>query len=208
MKRFLTVLVCTLLIVMGNALYLQAGDITDKGMSQKDLVQFLTNTVSINNEAKADYNLLRAQLLNRAYGPADVAVSGATITIATAFDYTINGVFYNKAITYTVALTADSVQSISTYASYLLSIDSSGTVYCERGPAVSTDVAVLPSITANRAPFAYFRMITGPSFTFTSGTTSLEAADMSETFYNISVMNSGASASSAVAASDLSLTGL
>ena len=90
MKRFLTVLVCTLLIVMGNALYLQAGDITDKGMSQKDLVQFLTNTVSINNEAKADYNLLRAQLLNRAYGPADVAVSGATITIATAFDYTIN----------------------------------------------------------------------------------------------------------------------
>lgn len=210
-KKIGTILVCAMLVIMGNALYLKAGDITSRGMSQKDLVQFLTNTVTISNEAKADYNLLRRQMLNRSFGSADIAVSTTTINVATEIDYTVNGVFYTKAATNGVTLTANAAQTAATYRLYLLSLDSSGTVTCTQGAATTTDTAVLPACPtpATQTPFAYFKILTGAGQTFTSGTTSLvDSAIVSSTLYDVTTVNSGTVASTAIGASDLNLTGL
>jgi len=210
MKRFILSLICAL-VVMGNALYLHAGDITSTGMQQKDLVQFLTNTTTMSNEIKDDYDLLRRQILNRSFGNAGVVASTTTVNIATAFDYTINGVFYTKAATNEVALSANTAQAESTYCLYLLSIDSAGTVTCTKGANATTDTAVLPACPtpATQTPFAYIKVLTGSGETFTSGTTSVaDSRIVSSTMFNITTVNGGTTASTAIGTSDLSLTGL
>jgi len=207
-KKIGLILACAVFVIMGSSLSM-AGDITSRGMSQKDLVTFLTNTITISNEAKADYNLLRRQILNRSFGNAGVAASTTVAKIVTAFDYAVNGVFYTKAVTNNVALTANTTQTQSTYCLYLLVIDSSGTVRCIKGANAATDVAILPTTSSTQTPFAYFKILTGLAKTFTSGTTSLaNGVTVSSTFYNITTVNSGTGASTAIATSDLSLTGL
>ena len=209
-KRIGTILACAMFVIMGSSLSI-AGDITSRGMSQKDLVTFLTNTTTMSNEVKDDYDLLRRQILNRSFGNAGIAVSTTVINIATAFDYTVNGVFYTKAITGEVALTANTAQAASTYRLYLLSIDSAGTVTCTQGAATTTDVAVLPACPTptTQTPFGYFKIQTGAGGTFTSGTTTLvTSATVTSTLYNVTTVNSGSTASTAIGTSDLSLIGL
>lgn len=49
-------------ITAGFSASVIAGDITNTGMYQKDLVTFLTNTVTAMNETKADFNAATAEL--------------------------------------------------------------------------------------------------------------------------------------------------
>jgi hypothetical protein len=63
MKKYI-ILTCILALVFAGLTFVRAGTISETGISQKDLVRFLSNIVTIVNELKSDYNLSRGQLLN------------------------------------------------------------------------------------------------------------------------------------------------
>lgn len=152
------------------------------------------------NELKADFNLLRAQVLNSAGEDADVTegTNANTIKTTDACSYTIAGVIYEKAATDNIAMDAVSAQADLTYRLYLVSINAAGTVAITGGTAVATDTAVLPALPADSAPLAYFKIATSGA-TFTSGTTDLSAAGITDTFFDLGVVDSGASASTVIA---------
>lgn len=155
-------------------------------------------------ELKTDLDLLRGQVMNMAFWKADIAegTNANTLQVATAFDYTVANVLYTKAITDNIAMTAAAEQAISTYCIYLCSIDSSGAVTVTKGSEVATDISVLPAVPASECAFAAFKIATDGSTTFTSGTTDLGAAGITETYYDLSFVNSGASMPTAIAAAD------
>lgn len=155
-------------------------------------------------ETKADFNLLRAQLLNRCVQAPLLAegTNAATIKTTNAVSFTIDGVLYTKAATDNIAITATAQQAISTFCLYLVSIDSAGTVTVTKGTELGTDTAVLPALPANSAPLGYFKIATDGSTTYTGGTTDNGAAGITDTYVDLAVCNSGASASTVVAAAD------
>ena len=65
-----------------------AGDITDTGMFQKDLVTFLTNTVTMANELKVDVNAATAELNGAATFD---AITGFTFGTVATTDLTLSG---------------------------------------------------------------------------------------------------------------------
>ena len=65
-----------------------AGDITATGMYQKDLHTYLTNTVTISNELKADFNAATAEL-NGAGAFDDI--TGFTFGTVATTDLTLSG---------------------------------------------------------------------------------------------------------------------
>lgn len=153
------------------------------------------------DEIKADFNLLRAQVLNSAGEDPDLAegTNSATIKTTDACSYTIAGVTYEKAATDNIAITAAAEQAISTYCLYLVSINSSGTVTVTKGTATATDTAVLPALPASSAPLGYFKIATDGVTTYTAGTTDNGAAGITDTYVDLTVMDSGTSASTAIA---------
>lgn len=161
-------------------------------------------------ELKADVNLLRSQVLNRCVnGGAGVGGAGLTegtnantLKTANAISYTIDGRLYTKAATDNIAMTAATQQAVSTYCLYLVSVDAAAAVTVTKGTSVGTDVAVLPALPADSAPIGYFKIVTDGVTTFTSGTTDLSAAGITETYADLAVVNTGASASTAIAAAD------
>lgn len=72
-------------IVVGGVV---AGDITNTGMFQKDLVTFLTNTVTAMNETKTDFNAATAEL-NGASTFDDI--TGFTFGTVAASDLSLTG---------------------------------------------------------------------------------------------------------------------
>jgi hypothetical protein len=102
-----------------------------------------------------------------------------------AFDFMIEGIIYGKDATDNIAMTAQPVQAISTYCLYLVCVDSAGTVYVKKGEEKGTDIAVLPGLTYGHCPIGYFKIVTDGVTTFTSGTTDLGAAGITETFVNL-----------------------
>jgi hypothetical protein len=178
-------LVLNLVWVAGGV---SAGDITSTGMSQKDLVKYLTN--------------IKTAIKNRCYGNAGLEVNGTTaslINIANAINFTVAGVFYTKSATSGISVTA-SAQAVSTYCKYLIGINASGTVTATKGDEVSTDTAVLPALASTKAPIGYIKIQTSATTAFTMGTTSLNAGGITATYVNLSVIDSGTE--------DVSLTGL
>lgn len=106
-------------------------------------------------------------------------------------DYAINGIAYHKADTDNLAMTALSVQAVSTKCLYLVQIDSSGTVSMKKGTEVATadltaGVAVLqwPVPDASKCPIGGVKIETDASNTFTSGTTDLSATGITDTWYD------------------------
>jgi hypothetical protein len=161
-------------------------------------------------ELKADVNLLRSQVLNQCKnGGAGVGGAGLaegtnanTFKTVNAVSYTIDGQLYTKGATDNITFTATAQQAISTFCLYLVSINSGGTVTVTKGTEVGTDIAVLPALPASSAPLGWIKVATDGATTFTGGTTDLGAAGITDTYGDISVMNTGASASTAISASD------
>lgn len=131
-------------------------------------------------------------LLTRCFGKAGLVegTNAGTIKTANAVDYCINGVAGLFAATDNLAMTACAVQPISTYCKYLISTALAGTtVTTTKGNhAATAALALLPELPASHAPIGYFQILTDGSTTFTSGTTDLGAAGLTETYVDLSTM--------------------
>lgn len=177
-----------------------AGNVTVTGITTRDKLVGVINlpiASGMTTELKADFNLLRAQLLNRCVQACGLAegTNANTIKTVNAVSFSINGQLYTKAATDNIAMTAAAQQAVSTYCLYLVSIDSAGAVTVTKGTSVATDTAVLPALPASSAPLGFFKVVTDGVTTFTSGTTDLGAAGLTVTFGDLAVANSGTSAS-------------
>lgn len=131
----------------------------------------------------------RAKDENRCLDKAGLAegTNAATLKVG-AFDFCIEGIIYGKDATDNIAMTAQPVQAVSTYCLYLVSIDAAGTIYVLKGFEQATDIAVLPPLHPSRASVGYFKIVTDGVTTFTSGTTDLGAAGITETYFDLSRM--------------------
>lgn len=130
-------------------------------------------------------------LLNRSFMKGGLAegTNAATIKTVAAVDYCINGLMYSKAITDNIAITAGSVQAISTFCKYLVSIDAAGTVTTTAGNvAASAALALVPDLPASSAPLGYFQIATDGVTTYTPGTTDNGAAGITDTYQDMSSM--------------------
>ena len=158
------------------------------------------------DELKADFNLLRTSLLNGTHQAAGLAegTNANTIKFANAFSFSIAGVTYLKAVTDNIAMTAAAQQAISTFCMYLVTLDSAGAVTITKGTELGTDTAVLPARPANQAVAGAFKIATDGATTFTSGTTDLGAAGITDTHYDLMFPNTGAEAPTTIAAADAS----
>lgn len=113
--------------------------------------------------------------------------------IGTAIMYGIDGIGYTKAAAATVLpLSVATVQAVSTKRLYLMVVDASGTVTSVAGRAVSTtalangsDALEWPECPSDKAPFGAVKIETDSTHTFTPGTTALDAAGITETYYDI-----------------------
>lgn len=161
------------------------------------------------DEIKADFNLLRSNVINCALDACGLAegTNANTLQTANAIDFVIDGVVYTKAATDNIAMTACAEQAISTYCMYLVTLDAAGALTVTKGTELATDTAVLPSRPADEAVIGAFKIATDGSTTFTSGTTDLGAVGITETYYDLMFANSGADASTAVAAADPTAVG-
>ena len=156
------------------------------------------------DELKADFNLLRLNLVNACYVSAGLAegTNANTIQTASAITYMIGGQLYTKAATDNIAITAGAQQAISTYCLYLVTINAAGTVTTTKGTELGTDTAVLPARPASEAVIGAFKIATDGATTYTAGTTDNGAAGITDTYYNLGFANSGADAATAIAAAD------
>jgi hypothetical protein len=158
---------------------------------------------TIIDELKSDLNLLRLNFLNCCLTAAGLAegTNAATIKTVNTANYSIGGQLYTKAATDNIAITATAQQAISTFCMYLVSINAAGTVVVTKGTELGTDIAVLPALPASSAPLGAFKIATDGATTYTGGTTDNGAAGITDTYYDLMFVNSGADASTAIAAS-------
>lgn len=161
------------------------------------------------DELKSDLNLLRNNFLNCSLTAAGLAegTNAATIKTVNTVNYSIGGQLYTKAATDNIAITATAQQAISTFCLYLVSIDAGGTVTVTKGTELGTDTAVLPALPASSAPIGAFKIATDGATTYTGGTTDNGAAGITDTYYDLMFVNSGADASTAVSASSAATLG-
>jgi len=120
--------------------------------------------------------------------------NAATIKTTVATNYCIDGFMYTKAITDNIAMTACAQQAANTTCLYLISINAAGTVKITKGTEVLTaDLSAgdaylkLPEPSSGYIPIANMRIVLGAT-TFTSGTTDLGAANVTETFQSMATM--------------------
>jgi hypothetical protein len=127
-------------------------------------------------------------LMNQSFGQADMAIGSATTKFktASAITFRIDGIPYEYAATDDIVITACEVQALATFAKYLLSIESDGSVTTTKGDdAATAALALLPDLPAGSAPIGYFQINTDGTSTFTAGTTDL-TADATDTYGDIS----------------------
>jgi len=123
-------------------------------------------------------------------GPAIVSPVGAGI------DFMIDGRFYHKADAATVLpLTAATAQAVSTSCLYLMQIDTAGNVTSVKGTEVltaeitnGTEVLEWPEPADGKCPFGAVRIDCDSTHTFTPGTTALDAAGITETYYDLATV--------------------
>lgn len=201
MKRMMAKSLLTLGLVLAVTVCGWAGDITDKGYSQKDIYTFLSNVVT-------QFNALKLQACTLTHPNVHKNAAGAaTVDIGTTFTYALDGLLYSKTASDTIASVTGAVQATGTTCYYLLSVDSTGSVTTTKGTAVTFgSTPTVPTLPASNAPFGLIKIAitTTATGSFTLGTTAFNTiTGVTETFYNVGRMPSGASAITA-----LSLSGL
>lgn len=125
----------------------------------------------------------------------DGAKTGVAIAapIGAGIDFCIDGIFYNKADAATnLPLSAGVIQPVLTKCLYLIYVNAAGTVASVQGkPVLTADltngVAVLkwPDLPANVAPIGAVKITLASTATFTPGTTALDAANVTATYYDL-----------------------
>ena len=138
-----------------------------------------------------DWNGLRKAIGTMCLGKALLAegTNANTIKTTNAVDYSIGGRLYTKAATDNIAMTALAVQAALTDCMYLVLIDSAGAVSLVKGVEVANGAgAYLPANPSptTKAVMGAFKIATAAATTFTSGTTDLSAAGITDTFYDLS----------------------
>jgi len=105
-------------------------------------------------------------------------------------DYSIDGIGYHKADTDNIAMTALAQQADLTTCLYLVQIDSGGTVSLVKGDEVLTadltngkTALHWPRPDASKCPIGAIKVATSGT-TFTSGTTDLGAAGITDSYYD------------------------
>lgn len=133
--------------------------------------------------------------MNFGNGGLDEGTNANTIQAAAAFDYAIAGVMYTEAITDNIAMTACATQAALTTCLYLVSINAAGTHTITKGREVVTadlasgkDALQWPTCPAANCPWGAIRIETAAATTFTSGTTDLSAANITETYMNLATV--------------------
>jgi hypothetical protein len=110
--------------------------------------------------------------------------------------YSIDGITYSKTGAATVIpFTALGLQAALTKCLYLAVIDSAGTVTFVKGTAVLTadltaGTAVLkwPAVPAGKCPWGAVKIACASTATFTPGTTALDAANITATYYDLATV--------------------
>jgi len=193
-KYFLTGVIAMLAV-----LFITGGAFAEKQRINRHNVQNPQTLEKLLNAIDTEIDLIRAAILTRNMANATLAEGTAAQTIKTtvATDFAIGGVLYTKAIADDIAMTALSVQAVSTYCLYLVSINAGGDVAIAKGTAVASDIAKLPAIPASQAMLGYFKVVTDADTTFTCGTddiTTFVGNGGAVTFYNTVGAVSGPSA--------------
>lgn len=143
------------------------------------------------------------------------AASAATVKTTNAVNYTSNGVSLSKAalsaqsiaVTHTMNGTVAGgayVQPASTTVYYTLGVDNAGAITVSQGSYAGQNNSVVqagvsavgtgavPDVPAGVTPFGVVKVVTNGSTTFTAGTTALDAAGVTATYFDVAVLPSGA----------------
>lgn len=193
-----------LALFLGFSFSVEAGDITSTGMSQKDLVQFLTNTKSLVND-------LAMRAKNQCLNSAGLVANGTqTKTGATGYTYAVvNGslVAIGSSTSITGALGSTAVGSLASHQIYIITADSSGVLRSTEGtPAVGTSNVTLPNIPENQAMLGFVWLYATGTTNFLPGTHTLSWATVSASYVNTQGMVDFIPGSGST--NTLSLTGL
>ena len=110
-------------------------------------------------------------------------------------DYAIKGIFYHKADADNLAMTAATAQAVLTTCVYLVCLDSSGNLTTVKGTEqlnadLTAGTAVLdwPTPTADTCCIGAVKVKCESTATFTAGTTSLAASNVTDTYYNLAAV--------------------
>jgi hypothetical protein len=115
-----------------------------------------------------------------------VAPNGAGV------DYAIGGVLYHAADQTDTAMTAAAAQAALTTCIYLVCLDSSGTLTTVKGTEVLTadiasgkSVLTWPQPAASTCPIGAIKVVCASGYTFTCGTTQVDATGITTTFVDL-----------------------
>lgn len=133
------------------------------------------------------------------HGKAAIAIGDGAKTgpaFVTTSLYSIDGITYSKTGAATVIpFTALGLQAALTKCLYLAVIDSSGTVTFVKGTAVltadltaGTKVLKWPTVPAGLCPWGAVKITCASTATFTPGTTALDAANVTATYYDLATI--------------------
>ena len=107
-------------------------------------------------------------------------------------DFCINGVLYHLADGQDKPLTVHATQAALTTCIYLVCLDSAGTLSSVKGEEVltadltaGTKVLQFPTPVADTCPIGYVKVATAAATTFTTGTTELSAAGITDTYVDL-----------------------
>jgi len=121
-------------------------------------------------------------------GTLAIGTTKSKIQTTTIINYCIDGIMYVKAATDDLFVFTDvTVQPISTTRHYLLCLDAAGTASIVTGTATT-----LPDAPAGTCPVGYVKVVTSGAGTFIPATTLLDAAQVTETYVNLSCAPAGA----------------
>lgn len=111
------------------------------------------------------------------------AASAATFKSAAAYSYLNDGIFKAKAALSAQAFTpGHAVQPFSTVAYYVVALDAAGAVSTTQG------FGVVPDVASELTPIGIVKVVTNNNTTFTPGTTALDAAGITASYFDVSVL--------------------
>ena len=130
--------------------------------------------------------VMRFLLGTRAFTSGLIAIGTTKSKVKTTaiINYCIDGLLYAKAITDDLFVFTDvTVQAISTTKYYLLCLDAAGAALVVNGAVGAT---TLPACPDGYCPVGYVKIATSGAGTFIPGTTLLDAAQVTDTYVDLS----------------------
>lgn len=178
MNKFIMVLVLSLILCA--PVFAQVPNPSEEfkatGFNQKALFRVVNDLVEVaNNRCLTDA------------GSANGTPASSTATTATV-TYTIDGVFYSKGDTASIAFSSGHSTLAAGYACiFLFQLDSSGNFTSVQGPVVASSITPqMPRPTSGQCPVFAIKIVTSGSATFVPGTTLMTATNVAETYYDLS----------------------